>query len=56
MIQGMNLRRKAAETMGNVADASVSVRDAALTSTLVLGILCIGVLVAIALGLKALAA
>jgi hypothetical protein len=50
----MNLRRKAAETLDGVADASSTVRDAAAMQTIVVGVLCIGVIVATAIGLHAL--
>jgi len=51
----MNLRRKAAETLDSVQSASVNVSDAATLQTIVIGIIGIGVIFAIALGVKALA-
>ena len=50
----MNLRRKAAETMDGVQNASVKVSDAAALQTIVIGIIGIGVIFAIVLGVKAL--
>jgi hypothetical protein len=50
----MNLRRKAAETLESVSHASTSVQDAAAVQTITIGFLCLGVIVAIALGVKAL--
>lgn len=50
----MNLRRKAAETLDGVTTAAGTVSDAAALQTITIGILCIGVIVAIALGMNAL--
>lgn len=50
----MNLRRKAAETLENVTDASTKVSDAASMQTILFGVLAIGVLVAIGIGITAL--
>lgn len=50
----MNIRRKAAETLDNVANASTSVQDAAAMQTILLGVMCIGVIVAIGMGVRAL--
>ena len=50
----MNLRKKAAETLDGVKDASVEVQIAASLQTILVGIIGIAVIIAIALGLKGL--